>query len=102
MMPRGADAEIIIENVDIRGDDVVVRRAVTTNENVISAGSDVMAGELVLRKNTLLTEREIGVLATIGLRDVAVYKKPKVGILSTGDEDHDSRRTSGSSKDPRR
>ena len=86
MMPRGADAEIIIENVDIRGDDVVVRRAVTTNENVISAGSDVMAGELVLRKNTLLTEREIGVLATIGLRDVAVYKKPKVGVLSTGDE----------------
>jgi len=86
MMPRGADAEIIIENVDIRGDDVVVRRAVTTNENVISAGSDVMAGELVLRENTILTEREIGVLATIGLRNVAVYKKPKVGILSTGDE----------------
>jgi len=86
MMPRGADAEIIIENVDIRNDDVVVRRAVTTNENVISAGSDVMAGELVLRENVILTEREIGVLATIGLRNVAVYKKPKVGILSTGDE----------------
>ena len=86
MMPRGADAEIIIENVDICGDDVVVRRAVTTNENVISAGSDVMAGELVLRENVILTEREIGVLATIGLRNVAVYKKPKVGILSTGDE----------------
>ena len=86
MMPRGADAEIIIENVDIRGDDVVVWRAVTTNENVISAGSDVMAGELVLRENVTLTEREIGVLATIGLRNVAVYKKPKVGILSTGDE----------------
>jgi putative molybdopterin biosynthesis protein len=86
MMPKGADAEIMIENVDVRGDDVVVRKAVTIHENVISAGSDVMAGELVLRKSTLLTEREIGVLATIGLRDVAVYKKPRVGLLSTGNE----------------
>ncbi len=86
MMPQGADAEVMIENVDVRGDDVVVRKAVTIHENVISAGSDVMAGELVLRKSTLLTEREIGVLATIGLRDVAVYKKPKVGLLSTGNE----------------
>jgi putative molybdopterin biosynthesis protein len=86
MMPKGADAEVMIENVDVRGDDVVVRKAVAIHENVISAGSDVMAGELVLRKSTLLTEREIGVLATIGLRDVAVYKKPKVGLLSTGDE----------------
>ncbi len=86
MMPKGADAEVMIENVDIHREDVVVRKAVAIHENVISAGSDVMAGELVLRKSTLLTEREIGVLATIGLKDVAVYKKPKVGLLSTGNE----------------
>jgi molybdenum cofactor synthesis domain-containing protein len=86
MMPKGADAEVMIEYVDVRGDDVVISKAVTIHENVISAGSDVMAGELVLRKKTPLTEREIGALATIGLRDVAVYKKPKVGLLSTGDE----------------
>ncbi|MGZ4903285.1 MAG: molybdopterin biosynthesis protein [Halobacteriota archaeon] len=86
MMPTGADAEVMVEHVEIRGRSIEVRRPASVHENVISAGSDVMAGELVLRKGVVLTEREIGALATIGCAKVAVLKPLSVGVISTGNE----------------
>ncbi|MDD1721193.1 MAG: molybdopterin biosynthesis protein, partial [Euryarchaeota archaeon] len=86
VLPKGANAEVMVEYVDIVSDNVVVRKPVTVHENVISAGSDVMVGELVLRKGTVLTEREIGALATIGQAEVAVFEQPRVAVLATGDE----------------
>jgi len=86
MMPRGANAEVMVEHVDIEGETIAVRKPVTLHENVISAGSDVMVGELVLRAGTVLTEREIGALATIGQPDVKVFERPRIGILTTGNE----------------
>ncbi|MGZ4921072.1 MAG: molybdopterin biosynthesis protein [Halobacteriota archaeon] len=86
MMPTGADAEVMVEHVEVRKRAIEVRRPVSIHENVISAGSDVMAGELVLRKGVVLTEREIGALATIGCAKVAVFKQLRVGVISTGDE----------------
>jgi putative molybdopterin biosynthesis protein len=86
MMPKGANAEIMVEHVDVEATRIAIKKPVTVHENVISAGSDVMAGELVLRRGAVLTEREIGALATIGCREVNVFEAPRVGILATGNE----------------
>jgi len=86
MLPRGADAVVPVEHTDLEGDRVVVRRAVVPGSAVSFAGTDIGAGETVLFAGTRLTSRETGVLAAIGARDVAVVRRPRVAIVSTGDE----------------
>ncbi|HUL62915.1 MAG TPA: molybdopterin biosynthesis protein [Methanocella sp.] len=93
VMPRGANAVVMVEYTDVEGADNVrdivrvnVRRPVSPGENVMHTGADVMMGELVLRAGTRLTPREISVLAAVGLDRVSVYTRPRVGIISTGDE----------------
>ena len=86
MLPRGADAVVPVEVTDLDGDRVVVRRAVVPGGAVSFAGTDVGAGETVLFAGTRLTSRETGVLAAIGAHEVAVVHRPRVAILSTGDE----------------
>ncbi|MCX7421031.1 MAG: molybdopterin biosynthesis protein [Planctomycetia bacterium] len=66
--------------------DLIVRRPVTAGQNITFAGTDIARGETVLRRGIKLTSREIGVLAAIGRANVEVYRKPRVAILSTGDE----------------
>jgi len=65
---------------------VKVYRATHPGENVSSAGSDLMAGELALRRGVKLSSRELGILAALGLKEVACYVRPRVAILSTGSE----------------
>ncbi len=84
-VPKGANAVVMVEYTRCRNE-VEVFRAVVPGENIMAAGSDIMAGELVLRTGELLTPRETGVLAAIGIDVVKVYLRPKVAILSTGDE----------------
>ena len=86
MVPRGADAVVMVEYTDSHGDELVVRRAVTPGFGIAFAGTDVSAGETVLRRGDLLTSRETGVLAAIGVSEVDVWRRPRVGVLSTGDE----------------
>ena len=91
MLPRGADAVVMVEHTEIALDGdgsktLEIRRAVTPGENVSYAGTDIARGETVLRAGQLLTSREIGVLAAIGVAHVAVWRRPRVAILSTGDE----------------
>lgn len=86
MMPAGANAVVMVEYTDMSGNLLQVRKPVSPGENVMHAGADVMMGELVLRSGTYLTSREISVLAAAGLKEVPVFKKPVVGILSTGNE----------------
>ena len=86
MLPRGADAVMMVEHTDAEGDALYVRRGVTPGFGVSFAGSDVTAGETVLRRGELLTSRETGVLAAIGVDRATVWRKPRVAILSTGDE----------------
>jgi len=86
MLPRGADAVVMVEHAEILGPDLAVRRAVSPGANVSYAGTDITAGETVLRPGTLLTSRETGVLAAIGVSQAPVWRKPRVGIISTGDE----------------
>ena len=86
MLPRGADAVVMVEYTETDGDELIVNRAVTPGFGISYAGSDVTAGETVLRRGEVLSSRETGVLAAIGAKEVTVRRKPKVAIISTGDE----------------
>ncbi len=86
VMPAGASAVVMVENTDPEGSYVNIRKPVVPGENVMHTGADVMMGELVLRKDALLTPREVSVLAAVGLERVPVYRKPVVAITSTGNE----------------
>jgi putative molybdopterin biosynthesis protein len=86
MLPRGADAVVPVEWTDVEGDHVVVRRPRVPGDAVSFAGTDIGRGETVLFRGTRLTSRETGVLAAIGRERVDVVQRPRVAILSTGDE----------------
>ncbi len=87
MLPRGADAIVPVEYTDVEGQGtLVVRRAAVPGAAVSFAGTDIGHGETVLFAGTRLSSRETGVLAAIGRREVAVVRRPRVAILSTGDE----------------
>ncbi|MEE8106777.1 MAG: gephyrin-like molybdotransferase Glp, partial [Planctomycetota bacterium] len=91
VVPRGADAVVMIEDCDVEGSGVeggalIVRRAVAPGANLAHAGSDIARGEVVLREGCTLSSRETGVLAALGLPEVRVVKKPRVTLFSTGDE----------------
>jgi putative molybdopterin biosynthesis protein len=87
MMPRGADAVVMVEHADaVSGHYVNIGRAVTPGSGVSFAATDITAGETVLRRGTILSSRDTGVLAAVGVSMVHVWQKPIVAILSTGDE----------------
>ena len=86
MVPRGADAVVMIEHADLVHGELRIARAVTAGSGVSFAGTDITAGETVLRRGDVLTSRDTGVLAAIGVAAVDVWRKPIVAILSTGDE----------------
>jgi putative molybdopterin biosynthesis protein len=86
MMPRGADAVVMIEHADADHGMLFVRRAVTAGSGVSFAGTDITARETVVRQGQVLTSRDTGVLAAIGVTHVDVWRRPIVAILSTGDE----------------
>jgi len=86
MMPRGADAVVMVEHADAHGDELRIGRALTAGSGVSFAGTDITAGETVLRRGRVLTSRDTGVLAAIGVASVDVWRRPLVAIISTGDE----------------
>jgi len=86
MVPRGADAVVMVEYAESRGRELRIARAVTAGSGISFAGTDITAGETVLRQGQLLSSRDTGVLAAIGVAKVTVWRKPIVAILSTGDE----------------
>jgi putative molybdopterin biosynthesis protein len=84
-IPDGADAVVMVESTKQTGDSLLIYQPVHINENIMRAGTDIMKGERILRKNTRIGSREIGVLASIGMDKVPV-KELVVGIISTGSE----------------
>jgi putative molybdopterin biosynthesis protein len=86
MIPRGADAVVMVEDTEVEGCHLRIARAVTPGSGVSFAGTDITAGETVLRRGQLLTSRDTGVLAAVGVAEVDVWRRPVVAILSTGDE----------------
>jgi putative molybdopterin biosynthesis protein len=88
VMPDGADAMVPVErtDTDADGDEVLIRTAVAPGDNVMFAGADIAAGERALGPGTVITPRDIGLLSALGIDEVPVRAKPRVGIVSTGDE----------------
>jgi putative molybdopterin biosynthesis protein len=90
MIPRGADAVVMVEQTDAQerlGQVLIdIYRTVSPGASIAAAGSDIAQGETVLRAGQVLTSREIGCLAAVGLGEINVWRKPTVGIFSTGDE----------------
>ncbi|TYL93447.1 molybdopterin biosynthesis protein [Bradyrhizobium rifense] len=86
-LPRGADAVVMVEHTQPAGSDAIdVRRAVSPGQFVSYAGSDIARGETLLRAGTIIGSREIGMLAACGIAAVKVARKPRVAVISTGDE----------------
>ncbi|NPB09450.1 MAG: molybdopterin molybdotransferase MoeA [Thermodesulfobacteria bacterium] len=86
MLPEGADAVVMVEYTEEIGPLVEIRRPVAPGENVIQKGEDIRAGEIVFPRGTRLTTGRLGVLSGLGLVRVKVHRRPRVGIISTGDE----------------
>ncbi len=86
-VPRGADAIIMVEHTQPAGASAIeIRRAASPGQFVSYAGSDIARGEVLLRAGTLIGSREIGMLAASGVARLSVVKKPRVAVMSTGDE----------------
>ena len=87
MVPKGADAVEMVEYTEwVDSHTLHVFKTVSPLENVIQVGEDVKAGEIVLRKGHWVRAQDIGLMAGIGKTDVHVYLRPRVGIISSGDE----------------
>jgi len=93
-MPRGADAVIPVEDTDENWrdrsrplpDSIQIYRSVDLGAYVRLAGEDIKAGDHVLSPGTVLRPQELGLIASLGYKEVSVIRQPKVGILATGDE----------------
>jgi molybdopterin molybdotransferase len=85
-MPAGADAVVIVEETDSDDDLVNVFTPVNTAQNIGRQGSDIQKGQTVMQPGTLLNASRVGSLAALGLTEVSVFDKPRVAILSTGNE----------------
>jgi len=85
-VPQGADTVIPFEEVERDGDWVTVPHPYAMGKNVRRAGEDVRRGQLVLREGTVVRPQEVGMLAALGRREALAIRRPRVGILATGDE----------------
>jgi putative molybdopterin biosynthesis protein len=90
VIPRGADAVMMIEHAELIEDDLApaieLRRTAASGQFISYAGSDIARGETLLRRGTLVGSREIGMLAACGFAAIEVVRRPRVAVLSTGDE----------------
>jgi putative molybdopterin biosynthesis protein len=86
-LPRGADAIVMVEHTQPAGArGIEIRRAASPGQFVSYAGSDIARGEALLRAGTIVGSREIGMLAACGIAEVTVVRRPRVAVISTGDE----------------
>lgn len=87
MLPQGADGVVMIEYCQHLDETTIeVSRAISLLENVIQPSDDFRKGAVVLPKGKALRPQDIGVLAGLGITQISVFKRPKVAIISTGDE----------------
>ncbi|MBU7015752.1 MAG: molybdopterin molybdotransferase MoeA [Theionarchaea archaeon] len=85
-LPHGADAVVMIEYIDQDSEHVFIKKAVYPGENVIHKGNDVKQRDILFKKGTLLSPGTIGIIAGTGIRSAPVISRPRVAILSTGEE----------------
>ena len=85
-MPKNSDTLVPIENVEVKGDKLIIKEKVPKGFSVREVGEDFKKDETLIKKGTLLRPGEIGVLASLGIPVVDVVKKPIISILATGEE----------------
>jgi molybdenum cofactor synthesis domain-containing protein len=85
-VPPGADAIVMVELTETDGDEVLIQHAAKLGDHVRPAGGDVEAGQLVFERGTHLSPAHLGVLASLDMTEVVCHPRPRVGVLSTGDE----------------
>jgi molybdopterin molybdotransferase len=85
-VPAGADTVVIQENTTTSGETVSINELPARGKNIRPEGQDFQAGNTVLSSPRRLTARDIGLLAAMNLPEISVFRKPRIGILSTGDE----------------
>ncbi len=85
-IPKGAAATVKVEETRLNGDKIEIMREIQSGEGIIPLGDDMKKGDLILKKGQVLRPQDVGILASLGLADVEVIKKPKIAILSGGDE----------------
>jgi molybdopterin molybdotransferase len=87
MMPQGSDAVVMVEDTQIVSDhEIEVLAPVAAGQNMLAVGEDVRRGEAILDAGVRLRPGEIGGLMALGITEIAVARRPQVGIISTGDE----------------
>ena len=84
--PSGSDAVVMVEYTVRRGNSVEIQRSCNPGENLVPTGSEARAGQEMLPRGTRLNFAHIAVASAVGRASLQVYKKPRVAILSTGDE----------------
>jgi len=86
-LPEGADAVQMVEYANPAGrGEVEITRPVTGGENVLGPGEDVRAGEELVRPGRRIRPQDVGIMAALGKTEVTVFKKPRVALISTGNE----------------
>lgn len=86
VVPRGTDAVVMIEHTEPVDAGIEVSRSVAPGSNISYAGSDIGRGDTVLRRGIALTSRDTAVMAAVGIDHVEVISRPRVAVVSTGDE----------------
>ncbi|MDO8734571.1 MAG: molybdopterin molybdotransferase MoeA [Elusimicrobiota bacterium] len=91
-IPKGTDAVVMVENtkeqgrVPMDGRQIKILKPVKKGENIRKAGEDIKRGEMILKNGTVLNPAQIGLLASIGKTEINTIKRPKIAIITTGDE----------------
>ncbi len=87
MLPKNANAVVMVEHTErLSEDEVAIYESVASYENCLLEGEDIKCGEVILKKGSKLSPENINLLAALGIKEVSVHNRIKVGILSTGDE----------------
>lgn len=85
-LPKGSDTVVMVEHTEENGSDVTIMKEIRKGQHVRPKGEDIKQGELILKKGLTIRPAEVGMLAAMGKADLSVYRKPRVAVMSTGDE----------------
>ncbi len=85
-LPKGANSVVMLEHVKKNNNSIEIFKSVVPNENVMETGSDLRTGEIILRKGQKISSKDLGLLAAVGIDRIKVYKRPKIAVISTGNE----------------
>ncbi|MFX1366642.1 MAG: molybdenum cofactor synthesis domain-containing protein [Promethearchaeota archaeon] len=85
-IPENSDGIVMVEFSDKKDSKILISTAITPGTHIIEIGHDVKKGDIIVKNNTLIDLSTIGILASCGIKELSVYKKPIVSLISTGNE----------------